>query len=89
VTFEWDEPKAALNLRKHGVSFLAATQVFQDANRFERLEDSEDYGETRWIVIGLAGQTVIVLIYVLRGDNIRVVSARKRDRDEIETYWNR
>jgi uncharacterized protein len=89
VTFEWDEPKAALNLRKHGVSFLAATQVFRDANRSERLEDSEDYGETRWIVIGLAGDFVVTVVYALRTDNIRIISARRATRNEVEIYWNR
>jgi uncharacterized DUF497 family protein len=87
VEFQWDTRKAESNLRKHGVSFSFAMKVFQDSNRLERLEDSEDYGETRWVVIGLAGQILVTAIYVWRGDDIRFISVRKADRDETEAYW--
>jgi hypothetical protein len=89
VCFEWDARKAAFNLRKHRVSFPFATRVFQDANRLERLDDSEDFNETRWIVIGLAGEFVVAVIYKLRGGNIRIISARRTTRNEVEIYWNR
>jgi uncharacterized DUF497 family protein len=89
VGFEWDARKAAFNLRKHGVSFPFASEALFDPNRFERLDDSEDYGETRWITIGLAGRFVIVVVHVLRGDDIRIISARRATRNEVQIYWNR
>ncbi len=87
--FEWDAKKAALNLRKHGISFSFAARVFLDDHRIERLDDREDYGENRFVVIGLINGAEIVVVYALREDAIRIISARKADDDEIETYWNR
>ncbi len=87
--FEWDPRKAATNFRKHGVDFRFAVEAFRDPERVERLDDSEDYGETRWHAIGLAGQALLAVIYVLRGDDIRIISARKADRNEFQSYWNR
>ncbi len=87
--FEWDAKKAALNLRKHGISFSFAARVFLDDHRIERLDDHEDYGENRFVVIGLINGAEIVVVYALREDAIRIISARKADDDEIETYWNR
>jgi uncharacterized DUF497 family protein len=51
-SFEWDEAKAAENYAKHGVSFETATEVFDDPFGIERLDDREDYGEVRFILIG-------------------------------------
>jgi len=51
LQFEWDEDKTAQNLAKHGVSFLAAAEIF--ANEIiERIDDREDYGELRFIALG-------------------------------------
>lgn len=84
--FEWDAKKAALNLKKHGISFSFAARVFLDDHR---LDDREDYGENRFVAIGLINASEIVVVYALREDTIRIISARKADDDEIETYWNR
>lgn len=89
VAFEWEARKAALNLRKHGISFSAAVEVFRDPDRVERLDDTEDYGETRWIAVGLVDGIVLVVVYVFRQNNIRIISARKGNCIENENYWNR
>lgn len=89
MAFEWDSQKAFRNQRKHGISFSVAVEVFRDPYRIERLDDAEDYGETRWIAIGLADGIVLVVVYVLRQNNIRLISARKAKRSEDENYWNR
>ncbi len=47
MKFEWDEKKAAANFAKHGVSFAAATEVFDDPCRIEKVDDRRDYGEIR------------------------------------------
>jgi|HubBroStandDraft_1064217.scaffolds.fasta_scaffold52231_3 uncharacterized DUF497 family protein len=80
--FEWDPAKAALNRRKHGISFPYATIVFLDDDRQERLDTSGDYGEDRWIVLGRADDLVLAVVYTLRGSNIRIISARKADRND-------
>jgi uncharacterized DUF497 family protein len=61
----------------------------RDPHRMERLDDADDYGETRWIVIGLVDGFLLVVVYVLRQDNIRIISARKANRNESKDYWNR
>jgi hypothetical protein len=87
LEFEWDPAKAALNLRDHRISFPYAARVFLDPHRQEQLDTREEYGEERWIVFGRVDEWVLVVVYTLRGSNIRLISARKADRDESEIYW--
>lgn len=54
LEFEWNEAKAAANLRDHGVSFELAATVFKDVFGIERLDDREEYGEERFVTIGMA-----------------------------------
>lgn len=89
MEFEWDEGKAAQNERKHGVPFAFATRVFLDANRLEWADTRENYGEPRWISIGLIEDVEILVAYVNRTGVIRLISARKAVRHEREDYWNR
>ncbi len=89
IEFEWDAKKAASNLRKHRISFPFAIQVFLDENRIERQDESDDYGEDRWITTGLADEIEIVVVYTVRNGNIRVVSARRANSHERKAYWNR
>jgi hypothetical protein len=86
VVFEWDPAKAALNLRKHGISFPYATRVFVDPHRQERLDTREEYGEERWVVLGRVDEFILVVVYTLRGSNIRLISARKADRNDYGIY---
>lgn len=67
MNFEWDEKKAALNARKHGVGFLFATRVFLDPNRLEWADARGSYGEPRWITVGLVDGFEIAVAYTLRG----------------------
>lgn len=89
MDFEWDSRKAAANLRKHGVPFRFATRVFLDVNRLERPDTDGEYGEDRWITVGLAGEFELTVVYTVRGEQIRIISARKAERHEREAYWNR
>jgi uncharacterized DUF497 family protein len=87
VEFEWDLAKAASNLRKHRVPFLMACEVFKDNDRLERLDLSGNYGEERWAVVGRVGQKILSVVYTQRGQRIRLISARRADRNEQRTYW--
>jgi uncharacterized DUF497 family protein len=53
--YEWDGAKAASNYAKHGVRFEAALAVFRDPFAIEFVDDREDYGEQRFVLIGIAG----------------------------------
>ena len=89
MEFEWDEEKATLNERKYGVPFPFATRVFLDENRVEWIDTRRQYGEPRWITIGLIEGIEIAVAYTLRGETIRLISARKAERHEREDYWKR
>jgi uncharacterized DUF497 family protein len=52
--FQWDDAKAATNYAKHGVTFEAARDVFKDPFAIEQLDDRRNYGEERWIILGMA-----------------------------------
>jgi uncharacterized DUF497 family protein len=85
MEFEWDDRKATLNLRKHGVSFEDAMLVFYDPCRIETYD--ENYSEDRWITIGLVWPTVLYVAYTVRNENtIRLISARKANANEREQY---
>jgi hypothetical protein len=60
IEFEWDDVKAAANLRKHGVSFAFAAKAFRDPSGIEWIDDREDYGEVRTILLGMADGTIRV-----------------------------
>lgn len=87
LVFEWDAEKAAANRIKHGISFELAAHVFYDPSRIDRYDDRENYGEERFLTIGLVGQMALIVAYTMRGDTIRIISARKADRHEQGIYW--
>ncbi len=76
--YDWDNGKAALNLRKHGVDFADAIAALEDANRVEEIDARFVYGEERTQVIGMARGTLLFVVVTLRGeDTCRIISARK------------
>jgi uncharacterized DUF497 family protein len=86
-SFEWDEAKAAENYAKYGVSFETAIKVFRDPFAIERLDDREDYGEARFILIGTAEEAVITVVYTERDGRFRIISARRATRHEQDDYF--
>jgi hypothetical protein len=77
VHFEWDEQKNAANIRKHGFDFQDAWEIFESP-MLTALDTREDYGEERWIGIGLLREHIVVVVFVERKDNtIRIISLRK------------
>ena len=94
LRFEWDEKKNAANRRKHGISFAEARTAFldEDARVIPDPEHSDE--EERFVLLGLSiCVRVLVVCHCYRqgGDVVRIISARKADRDEIEQYhwWQR
>lgn len=88
--FEWDDMKAARNLRVHSISFTTASLVFDDPFRITE-EDSVVQGEQRLRTTGLAGGIAIVVVIHLEeiaGDDlfVRIISARKATREERRSY---
>jgi uncharacterized DUF497 family protein len=83
VQYEWDNGKAAVNLRKHGVDFMDAIAAIQDPNRLDEIDTRFIYNEERIAVIGMAHGDVLFVVVTLRGeDTCRIISARKATRHE-------
>jgi len=86
--FEWDGSKASTNWRRHGVSFELAITVFRDPFAVERFDDREDYGEQRFVLIGMAeGQILLFVAYTEREERIRIISARRATQNEEDDYF--
>lgn len=86
VRFEWDEAKREANLRKHGIDFVEIEALFDGYT--VTFEDERDYGEQRFVTIGLFQGSVVVVAHTERGSSIRVISARKAVRHEQEKYFS-
>ena len=86
-SFEWDDRKAAANLRQQGVSFEEALTVF--INPLARIFDDEDQpaDERREIIVGHSLQNrVLVICFTERPEAIRIISARKATENERKDY---
>lgn len=90
LKFEWDKNKAALNKRKHGISFEEASTVFYDDNALEFDDPDHSKDEDRFIMLGLSFKTrMLVVNHCLRksGSIIRIISSRKATKKEARRYW--
>ncbi len=89
IRFEWDEEKAAVNKRKHGVSFNEAQTVFTDDFSIVKADIEHSDNEERWLIIGASNKNrVIIVSFTEREDVIRLISARKAIRNERKQYEN-
>ena len=84
---EWSEPKAKLNYAKHGVSFDLAKEVFSDPFAVGFVDDRQDYGEERLVMMGMVEGRLFYVVYTERADAIRLISARRATKNEQETYF--
>ena len=85
-TFQWDSDKAALNWRKHGITFETAALVFGDENRIERYDSVHSDNEDRYITIGRVRE-VLFVVYTERLDKTRLISARRATVEERNDYY--
>ena len=85
MELDWDETKREDNLAKHGLDFAIALELF--ANYFmERLDTRHDYGEDRWVALGMIHGVVVVLVYTERDSKLRPISLRKATIMERSIY---
>jgi len=89
MIFEWDEAKAATNLRKHKVSFEEASTVFADDLALTGRDPDHSVEEHRFITFGLSDKNrLLVVSHTDRGSKIRIISARPATRSERKLYEN-
>ena len=83
--FQWDDDKAAENVRKHGIDFADAVGVLYDEYGLTLIEEHDD--EQRHVTIGLdALGRVLVVVYCWRDDDVRLISARPATSAERKQY---
>lgn len=86
MRFEWDEAKNAANIRKHGIDFKDAVDIFSHP-MLTAIDGRFVYDEERRVAIGLVRQIIGVVVYTERcGDVIRIISARKATKREVRLY---
>lgn len=87
MKIEWDKTKAAINFRKHRVSFEEAESVFDDSLALTVDDESHSYDEKRYVIIGesKAGRLILVC-HTIGEENVRIISAGKPARSEIKVY---
>ena len=86
VEFELDEAKRQSNLSKHHLDFYDAEIVFSGLT-FTYADDRFEYGEDRYVTLGLLRRTVVVIAHTERDEVVRVFSMRKATRNEERLYF--
>jgi uncharacterized protein len=87
MQFEWDENKNRQNLKKHGIDFEEAKEIFLGII-FTSIDDRFDYGEIREISIGtIQGVVIVTVTHTERKGIIRIISARKATPKERKAYY--
>ncbi len=87
MRFTWHEPKRQLTLQKRGLDFAQAEQVFRGPT-FTFEDDRQDYGEQRWVTLGLSGDKVLVIVHTESEDEIRVISMREASKNEQLLFFS-
>ena len=89
LVFEWDQKKERANVKKHGVSFEEARTSFYDEHAIVFLDPDHSEDEDRFILLGTSYKlnTLVVCRCFREGETvIRIISARKADKDETREY---
>ena len=88
MKFEWDEKKRRVNLAKHGIDFADLAPLFSGLT-ITVLDSRYDYGEFRFITLGILNGIVMTVAHSETDEVIRIISARKATRYEEESYFKK
>lgn len=86
LEFEWDDEKDRRNRAKHSISFEEAKAAFRDVYALELIDTRFDYGEERFITIGMSARGVLTVVNTQRSERIRLISARRATKEEARAY---
>lgn len=87
MKFEWDEKKAAANLRRHGISFEEGATAFADWHSITVPDPDHSTGEERYYLLGASnGGRLLVVCHTDRGDNTRIISVWRANRRQRKQY---
>ncbi|HFQ81660.1 MAG TPA: BrnT family toxin [Desulfobacterales bacterium] len=90
LKFEWDIKKDKANKKKHGISFEEARTVFYDWYAIQFFDPEHSESEDRFLLLGSTfNSTTLIVCHCFREEEtvIRIISARKADKDEEKFYW--
>ncbi|MBI3422481.1 MAG: BrnT family toxin [Acidobacteria bacterium] len=87
MKFEWDVAKCQTNLAKHGIDFADVGPLF-DGVTVTMPDDRFDYGEERFVTLGLLNGFVLVVVHTETDKVIRLISVRKATKNEEKSYFN-
>ncbi len=91
LVFEWNKRKENANIKKHGISFNEARTTFYDENAVQFFDPDHSDEEDRFILVGVSHRlNTLVVCHCFRENEItvRIISARKADKDEENVYWS-
>lgn len=88
MEFEWDEQKNTIDIQRHGISFKQAKAIFEGPI-VSRTDDRFDYQEKRELSFGVAaeGGAVLAVVHTMRGDKVRIISARYASTKERKLFY--
>jgi uncharacterized protein len=81
MRYTWHKLKQQKNLNKRGLDFAEAEKVFAGPT-FIFEDNRKDYGEQRWVTLGLLGDRVMVIVHTETEEEIRIISMRKANKNE-------
>lgn len=89
----WDNDKNQINIKKHGISFEEAQEIFDDPLHISILDKRFNYGEERWISLGKTKEYILIVVAhtymdIDGNERIRIISARKATKKERRDYEN-
>lgn len=87
MTLEYDEIKNQINLRKHGISLTTASHAFNDPDAMITFDELHSDTEDRCNLTAIVGSHILFIVYTMRGEVIRLISARPATKREWERYY--
>lgn len=88
MRYTWDPVKDAVNRPKHGLSLADGIPALEDPGRDSGTDDRYDYGELRVVTLGMGASNILVVVSALRlEDETRIISVRRANRHEQNTYY--
>ncbi|NUM45669.1 MAG: BrnT family toxin [Anaerolineales bacterium] len=87
MRYTWHEPKRQVTLKNRGLDFADADKVFSGPV-FTFEDDRQDYGEQRWVTLGMLYGKVVVLVHTENEHEIRIISMREAEKNEQLLYFS-
>jgi uncharacterized DUF497 family protein len=88
MKFEWDENKRRANIENHGIDFVGVSELFE-SETYSVIDERFDYGETRYYTTGFLNGEVLAVSHTEEDEVIRLISVRKANKNEEETYFRK